>query len=139
MKDGEEEEEAVVVQRALQVPPQAAAEPHGISAFPEWVDLSSSPADTAEQWVAVADSKAASENFLGSQGSVPAALAPRAMCSLRIPLSSECQRSLCLLLTQRCWHSAHMCLSAQAEPQNPVVQPQDTHKGTGMQKDPSPD
>lgn len=45
----------------------AAAELGCISASPQWMGVSSSPADTAEQWEAVADSKAVSENSWGAR------------------------------------------------------------------------
>lgn len=39
--------------------------------------------------------------LLGSQGSAPAALAPRGVCSFRILLSSMCQRSFCVCYIPR--------------------------------------
>lgn len=109
----------------------AAAELGCISASPQWMGVSSSPADTAEQWEAVADSKAASENSWGARD-LHQPLWHLGECAHSGSCSPPHAREVFVFVTyQRCCHTAHMCLSAQAEPQNPVAQPQDTHKGTG--------
>lgn len=76
----------------------------------EWVDLSSSPADTAKQWVAVAHSKVTSANFLGSQRSVTTSLASQKMCSPSILVSYKYEKSFCLLYFQS-YSSLHICFN----------------------------
>ena len=78
----------------------------------EWVDLSSSPADTAKQWVAVAHSKVTSANFLVSQRFVTS-LAYQKMCSLGVLVSYEHEESFCLLHFRN-YSSMHICFNLMA-------------------------